>query len=1051
MDAYVIPVTRFLFVQSWQVALLAIVIGVTVYLLRHKSAHVRYLLWLIVLVKCLVPPLYPVKVAVLPQDSSEEWLVPFAASDAGEVWAADPKSSRTHTSVRPEGTIVPEMPTPISTTRLSLTPAEITVLVWLTGACVFLFWIVGRALRYTLWLRPRRRLLAMEQQDAFRELLAGMRSSWLPRIYVTKEIGQPFVWGLLRGSVYLPERFSDLDNLEQCRAVLSHELGHVARFDAALNLLQVLVQAFYWFHPLVWWVNRRIRVEREKCCDEMAVAQLELSPENYTGAIVEALAQEKRSVHPIPSLAIVGSLRDIEERIKTMMKPGKRFYRRPSVVVAMIVLALALITVPTALVLTVRAATEMDMVPPHRAAGGGDIADVEQWLAQGGDVNVKSPAGETLLRRALLGGRLDIIQLLQKHGADIDAEIQNDPSLIRQGATNGSPLVADYLISRGADTSHVYVAAYLGKLDRVKAYIESGSQQVSATDKYNILRGAITGGHADIIEYILDHGAVIKRYDLLFIAVRANRKQILELLIAKGADPNPGGGWSPLHITLYRYPRLEMAKVLLSHGADPYKEKGKGAWNPMHYAIDMAKKDMVKLFLDHSHNKDLLSYAYYALKWGHKDVLPLFEPYVEISPIHLSCFYGKLDEVKSYLENGNDIEAQGPEGLSLLQCAVLGSQMEIVDYLIAQGCNVNSKASDGGTALHCTGNKEMIQKLITAGALIEAKNNDDCTPFFYSTKGPDFGAAQVLLKHGADINIQRKSDGATALHEAASRSPYRRMKSMAWLIAQGADVNRRNKEGSTPLGVAMNRDRLDAVKYLLEHGADINCRDEDGMTPLLDAVLRHRLDGVQYLLEHGADVNCQDEHGRTPLRYAARWGHKESAGMLLEKDADITVQDSGGRTAMGLAKEHGYTETVELLSKRAKQLDPKREIMTICDYAAMGDTEKIRSLIAAGQDANSKRKNYGLALAWASMMGHREAAELLIQNGADVNFQSQSFYGVTPLGFACHWGRKEVVELLLANGADINVKNEAGKTLLEVASERKHTEIVELLKKHGAK
>jgi len=833
---------------------------------------------------------------------------------------------------------------------------EMAILVWLTGSSLFLLWIGSRAIRYHLWLHRRRTPVPSALAQEFQELFAGFRFRKSPRIWLAGDTAQPFVWGLFRGSVYLPADFTSVDNPQHHRTVLVHELSHVARFDSAVNLIQILTQAIFWFHPFVWWVNKKIRQEREKCCDEMTVAQLSTAPEHYADAIVEALAAERRSAHPIPSLAIVGSVKDIEERIKTMLKPGKRFYRRPSVVVAMIVLALALITVPTALVLTVRAATEMNMAPPHRAASSGHIADVEQWLAQGGDVNVKNPAGETLLHSALLGERLDIIKLLEKHGADIDAEIHNDPSLIRQVAINGSPLVADYLISRGADTSHISVAAYLGKLDQVKEYIESGSQQVSWQDKQSILLGAITGGHVDIIEYILDHGADIKRWGTLNTAVRANRKHILELLIDKGADPNPGGGWSPLHITLAYYPRLEMAKALLSHGADPCKEKGENAWNPMHYAIGIEKKDMVKLFLEHRHNTDLLPYAYYALKNNRKDVLPLFEPYVKISPIHLSCFYGKLDDVKSYLGQGNDIEAQDIEGLSLLQCAVLGSQMEIVDYLIAQGCNVNSKASNGASALHYAANgngrgKEMVQRLIAAGAHVEAKDNDDCTPFFYAY---DLEAAQVLLKHGADINSQRKSDGATALHVSASRSPYNDMKRMRWLIAQGADVNIRKNDGLTPLGVAIKRDRLDALKYLVEHGADINCRDEDG---------------------------------RTPLHYAAIMGRKEIAEILINKGADI----------------------------------------------------------------NSLDNDDGTPLHYAACVGRKEIAELLIQNGANVNIQTQSGSGWTPLVLACQYGKKEIVELLLANGAEINVKNNAGITALDIASQRKYTEIVELLKKHGAK
>jgi ankyrin repeat protein len=88
----------------------------------------------------------------------------------------------------------------------------------------------------------------------------------------------------------------------------------------------------------------------------------------------------------------------------------------------------------------------------------------------------------------------------------------------------------------------------------------------------------------------------------------------------------------------------------------------------------------------------------------------------------------------------------------------------------------------------------------------------------------------------------------------------------------------------------------------------------------------------------------------------------------------------------------------------------------------------------------------------ASLKGKREIVELLIQNGANVNIQRDHSGGSwTPLLMACHHGNKEIVELLLANGAELNIKNAAGKTALDLASQRNHTEIVELLKKHGAK
>lgn len=105
----------------------------------------------------------------------------------------------------------------------------------------------------------------------------------------------------------------------------------------------------------------------------MAVARLHTPPEHYTGAIVDALAAEHHSSHPIPSLAIVGSVRDIEERIKTMLTPGKTFRTRPTLTAAIIASLLALATVPTALVLTVRGQT-----PPPMQAAAPPTVDSEQ-------------------------------------------------------------------------------------------------------------------------------------------------------------------------------------------------------------------------------------------------------------------------------------------------------------------------------------------------------------------------------------------------------------------------------------------------------------------------------------------------------------------------------------------------------------------------------------------------------------------------------------------------------------------------------------------------
>jgi ankyrin repeat protein len=85
----------------------------------------------------------------------------------------------------------------------------------------------------------------------------------------------------------------------------------------------------------------------------------------------------------------------------------------------------------------------------------------------------------------------------------------------------------------------------------------------------------------------------------------------------------------------------------------------------------------------------------------------------------------------------------------------------------------------------------------------------------------------------------------------------------------------------------------------------------------------------------------------------------------------------------------------------------------------------------------------------AAVRGHKEVAELLIANGADVNAKSE--IGTTPLYNAAYYGSTEVAELLIANGADVNLKDDYGRTPLKWAVRHKHTETADLLRKHGGK
>jgi beta-lactamase regulating signal transducer with metallopeptidase domain len=275
-------------------------------------------------------------------------------------------------AVRPKPIAFPSLPvtSPAIIERL----ARVTIRQWLgfgwiLGIAVFLFFALAKALRTNHWLWRQRKPLPDKLQSGIENLFSSLDLKTLPKVWLVEGIGQPFVWGLLRGSIYLPANFVKVNSSEHRRSILGHEISHIIRFDAAVNILQTIAQAIFWFHPFVWWANKKIRAEREKCCDEMVIARLGAEVKYYSSAIVNILISEYESTRPVPSLAVAGPVKNIEERIKTMMRPGKKFYKRPSLPIVAIIVLGTLLAVPTTLVLTVRAENQ----PPTDSAGATPI------------------------------------------------------------------------------------------------------------------------------------------------------------------------------------------------------------------------------------------------------------------------------------------------------------------------------------------------------------------------------------------------------------------------------------------------------------------------------------------------------------------------------------------------------------------------------------------------------------------------------------------------------------------------------------------------------
>lgn len=321
--------------QSLQITILVVIVAVATTILRKRSAHIRYLLWLVVLAKCLVLPVVHVDVPVM-QAPPARVMSPVETPAA--VVAA------TSVETIPVDQAMADMPVLQSRPDHRLWFG----LTWLAVCALFLTLAAGKALRIAVRLGRLRKSLTSQQQAVVQQLARNLGYKRSIKVWQVDDLAQPFVWGLPRGVIYVPSSLWTQYSQSHIHCALVHELNHVMRWDAGVNALQILAQAVFWFHPLVWSTNRKLRHEREKCCDEAAIAMLNTTSDQYGQAIVETLAGSKQGSSIQGSLAIAGPLKSIEERLRSIMKPNKQFHKRASLLNVVCITLIALALVPTA-------------------------------------------------------------------------------------------------------------------------------------------------------------------------------------------------------------------------------------------------------------------------------------------------------------------------------------------------------------------------------------------------------------------------------------------------------------------------------------------------------------------------------------------------------------------------------------------------------------------------------------------------------------------------------------------------------------------------------
>ncbi|MDR1863282.1 MAG: ankyrin repeat domain-containing protein [Treponema sp.] len=256
------------------------------------------------------------------------------------------------------------------------------------------------------------------------------------------------------------------------------------------------------------------------------------------------------------------------------------------------------------------------------------------------------------------------------------------------------------------------------------------------------------------------------------------------------------------------------------------------------------------------------------------------------TPLHLAASNGLLSAVRLLLDKGAEINAQDMEDKTPLIYAVENGKADAAEYLLVSGADRHSMTvnglfprdfvkaagpsmerlqpffeakltqidSKGNTPLHQAvyqGGITTVKNLLSAGtSSINYKNNKGLTPLLAAVSNLNLAISGILLRHGADPNIPRPSDGYSSLHVAA-------------------------ENGLSLLG-----------EILLDHAAKIDALSNDGATPLILAAQWQHRDFAAMLLRRGADPAITDKEGKTARDYAVESGFKSIEEVFLTKPAN---------------------------------------------------------------------------------------------------------------------------------------------------------------------
>ena len=658
------------------------------------------------------------------------------------------------------------------------------------------------------------------------------------------------------------------------------------------------------------------------------------------------------------------------------------------------------------------------------------------------NVNTATNDGTTPLMLAAMSGNIEIANILLKKGANVNAQKSNGATALQFAVANNKQEMVDLLIEQGAD-------------------VKIENSENGATVLHSAAMAAKTDLFIKLLPEFNDINLMCKEGTPLHFAAKMGRVEMIKYLKENGADCSltDENGNLPLHIAA-REGRVPAFKVLIQYYPD-ITVPGENGNNILHFATINKHNEIIEEIFTHENskklhvpNKDGLTPVVIAVKDYNHETLQILlknegDPNSTVNDetvLHYAIKRNMANVVRELVEAGCRYKKPDDVGITPIIYAINVQAYNCVKVLLSHNVKlspwIHHQFLDGQLDI------EVLKHLIANGFDINEQDDDGNTLLMLALKNNNEAFYDLLLSKKANCDIGN-NDGEIPLSVAYNAHNESMIKK---LLLNGANPDVKFHNNECLVEIASKKQNFSIFDYLRLTKFDPNIRGAGNNTPLHHAVISthrskttdHRDLLVKKLLKYGADPNLQNDNGMTPFHLATGLPKPDTLLVFCNlKEIKPEIPNCMGRTVLHTAIEAGKKENVFILASRFPNL---LEIKDNEGYTplklAIHLNKKECSLALLKNGAKEEDAIFSLA----SKASHEKLFEALIPV---LNVKAKNKDGKTPLEVAILANNYEFVKSLVnyvnVSKININVPMSNGQSAVELAEDKGHEEIAQLL------